>query len=152
MQAASDKDGDDFIVVRRKYSGKLADAFGVAALGETDKEPSVDAKDIAAFESSWKRNVFELSKPGKSVSERLSLTTASFRSERQDHRQFIEHDGRIFDKHGVGKSRLGWHANKSSSQVTQQLFGRRVLVLGYRQIHGLAGNGKKLASDGGWAH
>ena len=80
MQAASDKDGDDFIVVRRKYSGKLADAFGVAALGETDKEPSVDAKDIAAFESSWKRNVFELSKPGKSVSERLSLTTASLRT------------------------------------------------------------------------
>ena len=131
MQAASDKDGDDFIVVRRKYSGKLADAFGVAALGETDKEPSVDAKDIAAFESSWKRNVFELSKPGKSVSERLSLTTASFRSERQDHRQFIEHDGRIFDKHGVGKSRLGGKRNNAGAQFTEQLFVRVVLFLGY---------------------
>src|SRR5256885_11515724 len=117
MQAASDKDGDDFIVVRRKYSGKLEDAFGVAALGETDKEPSVDAKDIAAFESSWKRNVFELSKPGKSVSERLSLTTVIFRSERQDHRQFIEHDGRIFDKHGVGKSRLGGERNKTGGPL-----------------------------------
>src|SRR2546430_10228059 len=140
MQAASDKDGDDFIVVRRKYSGKLADAFGVAALGETEKEPSVDAKDIAAFESSWKKNVFELSKPGKSVSERLSLTTASFRSERQDHRQFIEHDGRIFDKHGVGKSRLGGERNKAGAQVTEQLFARVGRFLGYGYSHWPAGN------------
>ena len=77
MQAASDKDGDDFIVVRRKNGGKLADAFGVAALGETDKEPSADAKDIAAFESSWKREVFEFSKPGEGPSKRTAEQAAA---------------------------------------------------------------------------
>src|SRR5438552_17248103 len=55
MQAASDGDGDDFIVVRRKNGGKRADAFAVAALGQTDKEPSADAKDLDALQRSRKR-------------------------------------------------------------------------------------------------
>src|SRR6266852_6675763 len=71
MQAAGDGNGDDFIVVRRKNSGKPANAFRVAALGEADKELSADAQGIAAFESAGKRNIFKLSKPGESVSQRL---------------------------------------------------------------------------------
>src|SRR5690348_5558602 len=127
MQAASDGNGDDFIVVRRKNGGKLADAFRVAALGEADKELTADAKDVAAFKSPWKRNVFELSKPGESTRERLSLGTASFRSEREDHPQFIENDCRIFDKHGVGQSRFGGKRNNAGAQLPEQIIVSMVL-------------------------
>src|SRR5437660_11863152 len=119
MQAASDGDGDDFIVVRRKNGGKLADAFGVAALGEPDKDSWADAKDIAAFESSWKRNVFELSKPSERMSERLSLMTASFRSERRDHRQFIQNDVGSVDTPGVGKSARGEKRDHAGAQYAE---------------------------------
>ena len=64
MQAAGDRNGDDFIVVRRKDGGKLADAFGVAPPGQADENFSVAAQDIAAFEYAGQRNVFELSKLG----------------------------------------------------------------------------------------
>ncbi len=130
MQAATDGNGDDFIVVRRKNGGKLADALRVTTFGEADKEFSADAKDITAFESSWNRNVFELSKPGESMSERLSLATASFRSERQDHCQFIQNDGGIFDKHGVGKSRFGGKRNNAGTQFAEQILVSVVLLLG----------------------
>src|SRR6266702_6489390 len=69
MKTAGNGNGDDFIVVRRKNGGKLADAFGVAALGEADKELSADAKNIATFERAGKRNRFELSKLGEGLSE-----------------------------------------------------------------------------------
>src|SRR6267143_4594714 len=86
MKATGDGNCDDFIVVRRKNGGKLANAFGVAAPGEADKELSADAKDIAAFESAGERNVFELSKLGECLSERRCLTAARLRAQRQDHR------------------------------------------------------------------
>ena len=69
MQAASDGDWNYFIVVRRKNGGKLADAFGIAALGKADKELSGDAQDVAAFKSAGKRDVFELSKLGERFGE-----------------------------------------------------------------------------------
>src|SRR6266566_69604 len=50
-------------------SGKLADAFGVAAPGKADKELAADAKDVATFESAGKRNVLELSKRGERLSQ-----------------------------------------------------------------------------------
>ena len=62
MKAAGDGSGDDFIVVLRKNAGELADAFGVAALSEADEQFSADAKDVPAFESAGKRNIFEPSK------------------------------------------------------------------------------------------
>src|SRR5207248_1246848 len=67
----------------------------------------------------------------ESVSEQLSFATASLGSERQDHRQFIEHDGRIFNKHGVGKSGLGGKRNNAGAQFTEQLLVSVVLFLGY---------------------
>ena len=131
MKAAGDGNGDDFIVVRRKNGAELANAFGVAAPRKADEELSTDAEDIPAFERAGKKYVFELSKLGESVSERLSFATPSSRSERQDHRQFIEHDGRIFNKHGVGKSRLGGKRNNAGAQFTEQLLVSVVLFLGY---------------------
>ena len=69
MKAAADGNGDDFIVVRSKNGGKLADAFSVAAPGEADKELAADAKDVSAFKRTGKGNVFELSKLGERLSE-----------------------------------------------------------------------------------
>ncbi len=69
MKTAGNGNGEDFIVVRRKNGGELADAFGVAALGEADKKLSADAKNVATFECAGKRNRFELSKLGDGLSE-----------------------------------------------------------------------------------
>jgi len=69
VKAAGYGNADDFIVVRRKNGGELADAFRVATPGEADKKLSPDAKDVATFESARKRNVFELSKFGECLSE-----------------------------------------------------------------------------------
>ena len=151
MQAAGDGNGDDFIAVRRKNSGKPANAFRVAALGEADKELSADAKDIAAFESAGKCNIFKLSKPGESVSQRLGLATASFRSERKDYRQFIENDGRVFNKHGVGKSGFGGKRNDAGTQFAEELFVSMMLLPGGGQINGLTVDEGKFAIDYGWA-
>ena len=49
MKATGDGNCDDFIVVRRKNGGKLADAFRVAALGQADKELPSDAKDTVNY-------------------------------------------------------------------------------------------------------
>src|SRR6266436_2391833 len=80
MQTAGDGNRDNFIVVRRKNGGKLTDALGIAAPGEADKEFLSDAKNIAAFESAGKRDVFELSKLGQRFGQWRSLATARFGS------------------------------------------------------------------------
>src|SRR6266403_4649859 len=76
MKAAADGNGDDFIVVRRKNRGKLADALGVAAPGKADKELTADAKDVPTFKRAGKRNTFELSKFGQRLSDRRRLAAA----------------------------------------------------------------------------
>src|SRR5260370_14737889 len=113
MEAAGDGNGDDFIIVRRENGVELADAFRVAALRETDKKLAANAKDIAAFEGAGKGQVFELSKPGERLSKRRRLAAAGRRSERQDHRQFIENDGGVFEEHGVGQFRVCRERNYS---------------------------------------
>ena len=115
MKTAGDGNGDDFVIVWGEDSGKLADAFGVATLCEADKKPAANAKNVATFESSGKRDIFQLAKLGEGLSERLSLATARLRSERQDYRQFIENDGGIFDKHGVRKVRLRGERNNADA-------------------------------------
>src|SRR6267154_965424 len=151
MKTAGDGDGDDFVMVRSEDGGKLADAFGVAARSEADEELAADAKNIATLESPGKRDVFQLSKLGKGLSERRGLTTASLRSEGQDHCQFIENDGGIFDKDGVWEIELGGKRNNAGTQFAEQNLIRMVLLLGGRQIDGLAVDEGKLAMDDGRA-
>src|SRR5260370_32841184 len=103
MKAAGDRNGDDFIVVGRKNRGKLADAFAVAALGESDENFSADAQDIATFESAGKRNVFKLSKLGDSLSERRRFPAPRLRAERPDYGQFTETDVGLFPAQGRAK-------------------------------------------------
>jgi len=57
MQAAGDGNGDNFVAVRRKNVGKLADAFRIAALSEADKELSTDAQNVAAFQSAGREMI-----------------------------------------------------------------------------------------------
>jgi len=151
MKAAGDGNGDDFIVVRSKNGGKLADAFGVAAPGKADKELAADAKDVPTFKSAGKRNVLELSKRGERLSERGRFAAAGRRSEGQDHRQFIENDGGVFDEHRVRKIGLGRQRNDANAQFAEQLFVSAVLLLGYGQIDGLTIDEGKFAIDDGWA-
>ena len=152
MKAAGDGNGDDFVVVRRKDGGKLADAFGIAPPCDADKELAADAKDITAFESAGKRNVFQLSKLGEGLGERRRFTAASFRSEREDHRQFIEHDGGIFNENGVGKIGLGRERNNAGAQFAEKVFIGMVLLLSCGQINGFAVDEGKLATDDGWTN
>ena len=75
---------------------------------------------------------------------------AGFRSERKDYRQFIENDGGIFHKHGVGKVRLGGERNNADTQPFEQLFVSAVLSLGCRQVDGLAVDERKFAMNYSW--
>ena len=152
MKAAGDGNGDYFIVVQRKNGGKLADAFRVAARSEANKELSADAKDITTFESAGKRNVFQLSKSGERPRKRWRFTAAGLRSERQDHRQFIEDDGGIFNKDGVWEIGFGGKRDNAGAQLAEQLLVSVVLLLGGGQINGLAVNERKFAIDDGWAN
>jgi hypothetical protein len=151
MKATGHRYRDDFIVVGRKNGGKLADAFGVAALGEADKEFSADAQDIATFESAGKRNGFELAKLGERLSERRRFAAAGFRAKRQNHGQFIEDDGGVFDERGVGKIGLGGKRNNAGAQVAKKDFVRVVLLLSGSQIDGIPTNEGKFAIDDGRA-
>jgi hypothetical protein len=147
MKTASDGNGDDFIIVGRKNGGELADAFRIAAPGEADKEVSADAKNVAAFESARKNNVFKLSKLGERFSKRRSFAAAGLRSEWKDYRQLIENDGRIFDEHRVGKIGLRGERNNTSTQFAEQLFVSVVLLLGGGQINGFAVDERNFAID-----
>ena len=121
MKAASDGNDDDFVGVRSKNGRELADAFGVAALREADKKLSADAKDVAALKSAGKSDVFELSKFREHLRKRGGFTAAGLRAQRQDHRQFIENDSGIFDKHGIRKIGLGGKRNNAGAQVFEKL-------------------------------
>src|SRR2546427_533034 len=152
MKAAGDGNGDYFIVVRRKNGGKLADAFRVAARSEANKELSADAKDITTFESAGKRNVFQLSKSGERPRKRWRFTAAGLRSERQDHRQFIEDDGGIFNKDGVWEIGFGGKRDNAGAQLAEERLISVVLLLRGGQINAFAVDEGKLAIDDGWAN
>jgi hypothetical protein len=152
MKTAGDGNGDDFIVARCKDGGELANAFGVAALGEADEELAADAKHVAAFESSGKRDVFELAKLGEGLGERRRLAAAGLCPERKDYGQFIEDNGGIFDEHGVGKIGLGRKRNNAGAQFAEEVFIGMVLPLGGGQINGFAIDERKFAMNDSWAN
>jgi len=81
----------------------------------------------------------------------MRLAAAGLRSERQDHRQFIENDSGVFDEHGIGKIGLGGKRNNARAQLAKQLLVGAVLLLGCGQINGLAVDEGKFAMDDGWA-
>src|SRR2546422_7954234 len=152
MKTAGDRNGDDFVIVGSEDGGKLEDAFGVAALGKPDKEPASDAQNVTTFESAGKRNVFQLSKSGEGLRERRRLAAAGFRSERQNHRQFIENNGGIFNKDGVWEIGFGGKRDNAGAQLAEQSLISVVLLLCGGQINAFAVDEGKLAIDDGWAN
>src|SRR5689334_25024592 len=60
MQAACHWNGDNLIAVRVDNLPKLANAFGVATLGQSHKKLAADTQDIPAFECSGELDVGEL--------------------------------------------------------------------------------------------
>ena len=121
MKAASDGNDDDFVAAWSKNGRELADAFGVAALCEADKKFSADAKDIATLKSAGKNDVFELSIFRERLRQRGGFAAAGLRAQRQDHRQFIENNSGIFDKHGIRKIGLGRKRNNAGAETFEKL-------------------------------
>ena len=64
VEAACDGYGDDFVIVRREDACELANAFGVAAFGDTDEKFAADAENIAALKGARKGHMFEFAKFG----------------------------------------------------------------------------------------
>jgi len=84
-------------------------AFGVAACSEADEELAGPMRRTSPTSRvPWRGETYSsFRNPGEGMSKRRGLATAGLRSEREDYRQFIENDGRIFDKHGVWEIGLG---------------------------------------------
>ena len=150
MKTASDGNDDDFVVVRSKNGRELADAFGVAALREADKKLSADAKDVAAFKSAGKSDVFELSKSRERLRKRGGFTAASFRAQRQDHRQFIKNGSGIFDKHRIRKIGLGRKRNNAGAQLFEKLLIGMMLLPRSGEIDRLTIDEREFTIDNGW--
>src|SRR5437762_2060390 len=76
VQAAGHRDGDNFVAVGLDDLRELADAFRVAAFGESHKKLAADAKNVPAFERSGKLDVGEFA-----VLRKLLREQVGFRSE-----------------------------------------------------------------------
>ena len=122
MQAAGHRDADDFVIVWGEDGGELANAFGIAAFGEADEKFAADPKYITALERAGKSDVFEFAKFRDGVGERCGFGAPRFCAERENDGEFIEDDGGIFDKHGIGKMRLGGEGNDTSAEFFQKHF------------------------------
>src|SRR5260370_41662560 len=86
----------------------------------------------------------------ESASASEGASAAGVRSERQDHRQFVENDGRVFDKHGIGEAGLSRKRNEACAEFLQKRFVGAVLFLSGGEIDELAVNEGELAmNDGG---
>lgn len=84
------------------------------------------------------------------MGERGGFPAASFGSERQDYSQFIENDDGIFDKHGIGKIKLGRKRDDTGSEFGEKVFIGVVLLLGDHQADGPAiDKGKFTVDDSG---
>jgi hypothetical protein len=151
METARDRNGDDFVVVRSKNDGKLTKAFGVAARGEAHKELLADMQNVAAFESAGKGNIFELAELRERLGKGCGFAAARFRAERQNHRQFVQDNGRVFDEHGIGKLRFGGKRDDAGAKLFQNFFVGMMLRLRRGQVDRFPINEGKFAIDDGWA-
>ena len=138
METARHRNRDNFIVVRFKDGGELTEAFGVAAFCESDEKLAVDAKDVAALERARQSDVLKFAKLGKDLRERSGFRAAGLSAEGKDDGEFVEDDGGILDKHGVGEIRLRGERNDTSSEFFEKLFVSEMLRTGDFEVYGLA--------------
>src|SRR6266487_4461391 len=78
-------------------------------------------KDVATLKSAGKNDVFELSIFRERLRQRGGFAAAGLRAQRQDHRQFIENNSGIFDKHGIRKIGLGRKRNNAGAETFEKL-------------------------------
>ena len=115
METTVDRDDDYFVVVGTEDGSELRDAFAVGAFGEADKKLFVDAEDVAAFHCARQSDVFEFAEFGESLGERRGFRAAGCCTKWHDDREFLEDDGWIFDKHGVGEIGFGGKRDETSA-------------------------------------
>ena len=150
VQAAGHRDGDNFVAVGLDDLRELADAFRVAAFGESHKKLAADAKNVPAFERSGKLDVGEFAVLRKLLREQVGFAAAALRAQWQNDREFIEHDSGIFDEHRVGEMGLGGKRDDTGSQFGEEHFIGLMLLPRAGQVNRLAVNKRKLAMDDGW--
>src|SRR5437660_1033887 len=80
VQAAGHRDGDNFVAVGLDDLRELADAFRVAAFGESHKKLAADAKNVPAFERSGKLDVGEFAVLRKLLREQVGFAAAALRA------------------------------------------------------------------------
>jgi hypothetical protein len=145
MEASGDGNRDNSVVVRPKDGSELTYALGIGAGGLADVERAVDAQHVATFDGGWCGDVGEFAKWSKRLRQRLGFGLAGFCAEREDHGEFVEDDGRVFDEHGIGKLRLGGHRVDVYAELREEAFVSGVLLLGFREVDGLAFDEGELA-------
>ena len=146
MEAAGDANRDDFIAKRLENCAELADSFGVGAAGEAGEKFAPDAKNVAAFNGTGKRDVFELAKFCEGLREGSGFGAPRFSAERHDHRELVENDGGVFDKHRIGQSGFGRQGDYTGAEFAEKRFVGAVLGLRFAEVDGLARNEEQLAA------
>ena len=149
MEASGDRNGNDFVVVRSKDGGELADPSGVAAPGKADEEFAGDAKNVAALECAGEIDVFELSKCRKRFGERSCFGAARIGAKRQDDGQLVEDDSGVFDEHGIWKRGFGGQRDDAGAQSFEEFFVSVVLLLRSGKINRAAIDERNLTMDDG---
>src|SRR5258708_3792283 len=157
VETSGNRNADDFVADRSNDRGQLRNSLGVAARGETDKKFAAEAQNVAAFASARKLNIGEGTEGRKSGGNSCGLAAASVAAEWKDDRQFVKHQGGIFDKHGIGESGFGGKRDDARAELAEKFFVIVMLLLCDRQVDWLARDeakftlserGTDAASDG----
>ena len=130
----------------RYNAGELKDPFGVSARGESHKKFSTDAQNVSPFDRAGKLDVCKLAKRRQRGCDGSGFAAARFRAERKDHRQFIQHQRGIFDKHGVGKFGFSGQGNDAGAKRCEQLFVRMMLLVCDSEIDRLSRDETEFAA------
>ena len=138
METSGCRNADDLVVVRSNDAGQLRNSCRVAARGETDKKFAAETENVAAFDGTGKFDPKEFAKWGERGGDGCGFAAAGFRAERKNDRQFVQHQGGIFHKHGIGEFGFGGKRNDACTELGKQIFVFVMLSLRDREIDRLA--------------
>ena len=82
--------------------------------------------------------MLEFAEFGKGLGQGSGFRAAGHGTEGKDDGKFVEDDGGILDKHGVGEIRLRGERNDTSAEFFEELFVSEMLRTGDFEIYGLA--------------
>ena len=101
MERAFDLHALDLISVRSEERAQLRDGLGVRATREADEERAIQHEHVAAVE---RRGCCELEKwpvGAQRLGGRFTFAAPRERTGARHDRDFVEHDGDVFDEHRV---------------------------------------------------